>query len=312
MPYSKLIATLLLAGFAAIPGHVPPRAEPAATAEAARQVEADHEGLTRITVETAGEGGVDIILVPGLSTPREVWQGLVEELQGQARLHLVEINGFGSAPAGENAGGTLIQGSAEDIARYVDSRDLQRPVLVGHSLGGAVAMLSAIDDPQRYGGVMVVDSAPFLARMFDPEATPESAAEMAGQLKRQILSSAPEERSAMTARGMARTPEAVAAVQGWIEQADQQAVAEGTAELLQLDLRPRLSSLALPVAVVHPDMGDGSARYRQLYADVPEADFTPIPDSGHFVMLDNPDAFLAALRAFIDATGTTAPGETPS
>lgn len=234
LTHPKLMAALVLAGVTALPGHVTPRAEPAAPAENARD--------------------------------------------------------------------NLIRGSAQDIARHVESQGLERPVLVGHSLGGAVAMLSAMGHPQRYGGVMVVDSVPFLARLFDPQATPESAADMAARLKRQILSSPASDHSAVTARSMATTPEAVTLVQGWIEQADRQAVAGGMAELLQLDLRPRLSSLALPFTVVHPDMGDGSARYRQLYADVPQAGFVPIPDSGHFVMLDNPEAFLAALRAFIGAS----------
>lgn len=254
--------------------------------------------FARITVKVVGDGGPDVILIPGLSSPRDVWQDVADELKAEARLHLVQINGFGGDAPGSNAEGGLVAGSAAEVATYAQTLD--DPAIVGHSLGGVVAMLAVLDQPDTFSRLMVVDSVPYLAALFEVDPTPDSAAASARNLRQYMLATDPATFGGATAQMMTLSPDANRKVRGWIEGSDQKTSAEGMAELYTLDLRDRVAGLTLPVTLVYPQGVAPDGSYERLYADVPQASFVPIPGSRHFVMLDSPAAFMDAVRAFLD------------
>jgi pimeloyl-ACP methyl ester carboxylesterase len=70
-------------------------------------------------------------------------------------------------------------------------------------------------------------------------------------------------------------------------------------------MRPQLSALAAPITVIVPwsNQGFGEERtlafYKRQYAPVPNVSFVGVGDAGHFVMLDQPQAFAAAIEAFV-------------
>ena len=124
----------------------------------------------RIAVETRGRGP-DVILIPGLASTPAVWRDTAASLEGRYRLHLVTVRGFGHVPPGANARGRLDQPVAAEIARYIETRRLDRPAVIGHSMGGQVALRLAADAPDRVGRLMIVDSVPFLGALIDPTAS---------------------------------------------------------------------------------------------------------------------------------------------
>src|SRR5690349_3191072 len=145
---------LLLAALAlSIPAGMAPAA-PAAPAVATARAFAP----TRFSVQVIGTGR-DVILIPGLAGSRDVWRGSAAAVPGY-RYHLVQVAGFSGAPAAGNARGQVVAPLAEEIARYIEAKRLVRPALVGHSMGGTVAMMVAARHPTRVGKVMVVDMLP--------------------------------------------------------------------------------------------------------------------------------------------------------
>src|SRR5215210_4068912 len=142
-----LAATLGLAALgAAMPTPVPPVAVSKPFAP------------TRFSVMVQGSGP-DVILIPGLTGSREVWKGTVAAVPGY-RYHLVQVAGFAGTPPRGNAQGNVVAPLAEEIARYIRSRGLRQPAIVGHSMGGTVAMMVAARHPSLAGKVMVVDMLP--------------------------------------------------------------------------------------------------------------------------------------------------------
>ena len=100
----------------------------------------------RISVVTRGSGP-DIVLVPGLDSHRDVWDGVADSLEGRYRLHLVQVNGFAGLAPGANADGPGSAPAAEEIARYITETGLTRPA-VGCRLSRPRAALEA---PPRRG-----------------------------------------------------------------------------------------------------------------------------------------------------------------
>ena len=76
-------------------------------------------------------------------------------------------------------------------------------------------------------------------------------------------------------------------------------------EDLQTDLRPGLKDIATPITVLVPWLAarGGEAPmldlYKREYAGAPKVSVKGVADSGHFIMLDQPEAFRAALAAFL-------------
>ena len=82
------------------------------------------------------------------------------------RYHLVQFAGFAGTPARGNARGEVVAPLAAELARYIRSRGLRRPAIVGHSMGGTVAMMIAAKNPSLVGKLMVVDMLPQPAGLF--------------------------------------------------------------------------------------------------------------------------------------------------
>ncbi len=130
------LCTLVLAGLAAstLNWPTPSHAAPAAAAASAEV------RLPHISVVSMGKGD-PVVLIPGLASPRAVWDGIAPELTKKHRLLLVQINGFGGDPAGANVKGDVLSGAVADLAAYLAKQKIQRPAVIGHSMGGLIGMM---------------------------------------------------------------------------------------------------------------------------------------------------------------------------
>jgi pimeloyl-ACP methyl ester carboxylesterase len=253
----------------------------------------------------------DVILIPGLSSSPEVWDGLTEQLKGRYRVHRIHVQGFAGAPAEDNATGPVSAPVAEDIARYIAEKGLNKPAVIGHSMGGTIGMMLAARHPDSVGKLMVVDMIPFMGAIFGgPGATAESVVPMADQIYAG-MSSGPEEsyrqQAAASVTGMINTESLRAGPLEDTATSDRAVSASAFRELIVTDLRPELARITAPTTVLYVkfndprmtnDMVDGI--YRASYSTLPSARMKRIDDSAHFIMLDQPAAFAAEVNAFLE------------
>lgn len=263
----------------------------------------------RISVTTQGSGR-DVIFIPGLSSSREVWGTTVAALGDGYRVHLVQLNGFAGAPVGANGEGPVAAPVAEEIARYIREAGLERPAVIGHSMGGTMGMMLTARHPDLVGKLMVVDMFPFMGAMFGgPNATPESVAPVADQIRAGMAASPQgvvSERTVQTINGMVRTESERARVIEHARLSNVPTSANAFRELIVTDLRPELSNIIQPMAVLYvippqapvtPEQYEGFMR--AAYANVPQARIVKIDDSYHFIMIDQLDRFMVEVRAFL-------------
>jgi pimeloyl-ACP methyl ester carboxylesterase len=281
---------------------------PLAACATAREPAAPAFASDRLSVEVTGSGP-DVVLIPGLSSSPQVWRGAVDGVPGY-RYHLVHVAGFASKPAGANASGPVVEPVAEEIARYIAQAGLKKPALVGHSLGGAWALMVAARHPELASKVMVVDMLPFIGAMFGgPTATPESIRPIAEQMRTSIATSAGEARRKQieqTIAGMVRTEALRPPVVEHSLASDPAASAQAMYDLLTTDLRPELPKIKVPLTVLYVTPAGAPVTdaqmeqfYTMSYAGAPQAVLKRIPDSYHFIMLDQPEVFQRELKAFL-------------
>ncbi|PTQ64292.1 pimeloyl-ACP methyl ester carboxylesterase [Sphingomonas sp. PP-CE-3G-477] len=279
----------------------------AATA-AAPKVDAGETQMPHISVQTIGKG-TPVILVPGLSSPRAVWAGVVPTLAKSHRVYVVQVNGFGGDDPRANLSPGILDGIVGDLHTLIVQSKLGKPAIVGHSMGGLVALMLAKAHPEDVGKLMIVDSLPYIGEIFAPGATvaalePQAKAMRSGMAAAYGKPTNPAANEALAAR-MALKPASRTAVADWAAKADARVSAQAMYEDLTTDLRPDMASIAAPITLVYPWNAAGptkpaaDALYRKAYAMAPHATFVDIGDAAHFVMLDQPAAFQAALDAFL-------------
>lgn len=302
-----LLLLLMMVPAAAVAQVAPP---PGGAASASR---ADAFRSNRIVVQVRGEGP-DVILIPGLASTGEVWSRTVSRLDGRYRLHVVSVRGFGNLSAEANQGGALVGPVAAELRRYIAAQRLDRPAVIGHSMGGLVALRTAADAGRdRRGGqvgrVMVVDATPFFPSLISPGATVGDVEPLARIAYQALLFLGDE---ALRAQGAALSNQLGGAADnvfdtlGW-QGGDRQVLAQGLYEVMTTDLRNRLPDIAAPVTVVYGWSADDSSPRAHLdalfaagYRNLREpARFERIEGAEHMVMIDQPARFVAAVNRFL-------------
>lgn len=293
-------AALLAVGLSTAPASADPRLYP----------DSKLVVLDRISVEVVGKGP-DLILVPGLASSRETWRQTADRLRGRYRLHLVQVAGFAGEPSRANGQGSVVGPTAEAIDGYIVQQKLAPAVLVGHSLGGTMALYLAEHHPDHLRKVLLVDALPlYAATMTRGQALTPEALHALAQGAGQSVRAASDAQYAASLKaqmaGMVTAPADKDRVVGWGMASDRAVVASALADDLELDLRPGLAATPVPITLIYPDYGpvgvppgaiDGT--YVPAYAPVPHKTLKRIDHSLHFVMYDQPQAFADALDAFL-------------
>jgi len=279
----------------------------AVRAEAAPVEAAPAFASDRLSVEVVG-AGPDVILIPGFASSREVWRTEAERLKASHRVHLVQLAGFAGEPW-SHGDGPFLEPMLAELARYVREAGLERPAVIGHSMGGASAVMLAQRHPELVGRVMSVDSLPFYAALFGPQMTAETARPFADRAAAMILGADEAGFRAgqiATAAAMARDPATREAMVDWSLASDRRAMAAAMRELMTLDLRPGLAAMSTPVWAVYAADADGGAApamadalWAREYAGLPGVRLVRIDGARHFVMADQPARFAGVVDQFL-------------
>ena len=312
-------ALMTLLAAAALAG--PALAQDSHGAHAPAAAQADHghhhadfeSGRFHVRVDGPEHPVGDVILIPGLSSSPEVWDGLTEELKGRYRVHRIHVQGFAGAAPKDNAEGPVSAPVAEDIARYIREQGLEKPAVIGHSMGGTIGMMLAARHPDSVGKLMVVDMVPFMGAMFAQPGTTPTAASVApvADMIHQGMANSPREQYQAQADaqivGMINTESLRAGPLEDSRNSDQKVSAAAFRELIVTDLRPELARITAPTTVLYvkfndprmtEEMVDGI--YSASFATLPGATLKRIDDSAHFIMLDQPAIFAAEVNAFLE------------
>ncbi|MFN3815523.1 alpha/beta fold hydrolase [Brevundimonas sp.] len=262
----------------------------------------------RITVMARG-AGPDVILIPGLASTPAVWDETVRALEASHRVHVVGVNGFGDAPPGANARGPLTAAIANEVRRYMSEQGVERPAVIGHSMGGQIALKMAADAPGRIGRVMVVDSSPFFPSLINSRATTADVAPIAEVARTAVLFLGDQvlrqQAGAVGAR-FGGAADAVVGAMGW-QGGDRHVLAQGIYEVMTTDLRADLARVTAPVTVVYgwSESADSPRHqvdqgFRQGFLRLRNAArFERIEGAEHMVMIDRPREFLASVNRFL-------------
>jgi pimeloyl-ACP methyl ester carboxylesterase len=219
-------------------------------------------------------------------------------------VYSVTLAGFAGRPA--PSGEVSIARFDADLSALLTGRGIVRPVLVGHSLGGTLAIAYAEAHPDRLAAVVAIDGLPVF-----PAVAQMTAVERAGAAARfgaGVRAQSDEQFAAYERQYMATIGVTDAELAGQIAaasaQSDRATVGSWLQADLAADLRPDLPKITVPLTEItgwssgEPyTEAQKAAFYGALLGGAPKATVVTIAGAKHFVMLDQPEKLNAALDA---------------
>ncbi len=245
---------------------------------------------TAFTVEVSGHGR-PVIMIPGLGCPGSVWKETASHLDGY-QTHVLTLAGFAGNP---RIDGPLAKETRDQLAQYIHAHHLHAPVIIGHSMGGMIAYWLAASDPDLVGPTIVVDSGAALGS--DPSTRKSEGANV-----RDMWKKAGDEQYIQQVRGifgsMAVHRDRLSKYLDEIQKSDRGAIGDAVYELYTTDVRDQLPHIKQPVLAILAD-GSSQETFKTHASSVPNHSVVVVPNSGHFVMIDDPEHFDAAIDGFL-------------
>ena len=257
-------------------------------------------------VSKSGQGS-PLIFIPGLECSGDVWKDAAAHFSGNHTCYVLTLPGFAGQPplADSNILGAVVS----QLAQYIRENHIQKPVIIGHSLGGWVALDLGTTHPDLAGGLVVVSSAPFLpALAMGPGVTADSAARIGQLIKKGMSGQNPAQVEAsqkMYLRTMIRDSARIVEVAAMAARSDQPTQGEVMYELFSVDLRPSMGQIHCPILALvdwsaYKDYGataeSVTSNLKDQYKKLPAGKGTSLTiavndNSKHFIMYDEPQWF---------------------
>lgn len=232
-----------------------------------------------------GNGRYPLILIHGAGGSHLVWPAALRQL-ANAAVYALDLPGHGrsNGPAHDN-----VNAYANLVADFLAALDLKNVVLVGHSMGGAVAQMAAVQHPSRIAGLVLIGTGarlPVSSAILD-QALTDFEATTAFINKYQWAKDTPDTLRQLAAAQLAQTDPAVL-----------------HADFLacdRFDLRPQLHTLTRPTLIIGGTADKMTPiKFSQFLADeLPQATLVTLPEAGHMMMLERPNAVATAVTSFL-------------
>lgn len=245
----------------------------------------DRDGV-RIYYEVHGEGP-PLLLTHGYSSTSAMWQGQTAALSKRHRLILWDMRGHGQSDYPADAGAYSEATTVADMLALLDAVGAERAIVGGLSLGGYMSLAFYRAHPKRVRALLIIDTGPGFKNDEARAGWNKRALDTAERLERDglsVLQSASRERSTVQHRDA--TGLALAA-RGMLTQSDARVI----------ELLPEISVPSLIVVGAEDTPFLAASDY--MAAKIPGAEKVVIPNAGHAVNIDQPQAFLAAVEPFL-------------
>ncbi|MCH6258282.1 alpha/beta fold hydrolase [Puniceicoccaceae bacterium K14] len=102
-------------------------------------------------------GNPQMVILHGLMGSSRNWQAAAADLGAKYHVFCLDLRNHGESP---HVAPHSYDGMAEDVLDWMASHSVTKPILMGHSMGGKLAMKLACENPEKIGSLIVVDIAP--------------------------------------------------------------------------------------------------------------------------------------------------------
>ena len=256
--------------------------------------------MTRIDTTTIGDTvvrisgeGPPLVFVHGFTTTSEFWREQIEPFSSSHRVIRINLPGHGVSPSPEGRDYT-IETFADDVLEVCQVLDVQRAVLVGLSMGGAIAQHFALTHPERVRALVLVDTTP---HGLGEDVNVDNVLKAIDELGVVVASQNVIDRSF----GSTTSAQLLEFAKAEVAQTPAFVARQAIASLNATDSRARLGEIRVPTLILvgNEDIITPPSESEVLAKGIPDSRLEVIADAGHFPMLEQPRAFNRLLADFL-------------
>jgi pimeloyl-ACP methyl ester carboxylesterase len=250
-------------------------------------------------VTVTGHGQRSAILIPGFTCSGKVWDATVQKLSASYTCHVITFAGFAGTPAEADP---HLENWVADIASYITIHHLNKPIVIGHSIGGGMAMMLAAARPELVSKIVVVDALPCLSALQNPSFKANPNADCSPFIGRYVAMSD----SLLLTTQKQITPTLCADTEmqpqivHWSMQSDRKTMGQIYCEFINTDLRDTIAGIHCPALILlEAPFRMYDAAMQQQFAKLPNKQIAYAEKGLHFIMYDDKNWYFKQLNAFL-------------
>ncbi|RZM18499.1 MAG: alpha/beta hydrolase [Pedobacter sp.] len=251
------------------------------------------------SVQKTGHGPRSLIFIPGFACSSQVWDDTKANYEDQFTCYTLTMAGFAGLKPQPNP--NFAQWEAA-IAHYIQQNHLVKPILVGHSMGGGLALAIAADYPELIGKIVVVDALPCLAALTNPtfQAKPINDCSALSQQLSTMTDDQFYQRQKMTMSQLVADTAKQALVLSWSLQSDRKTMAALYCDYMNTDLRQKIKAVSCPsLILLEPAFEPVKPAVEAQYKYLTNTTIRYATKGLHFIMYDDKAWYLRQLQPFI-------------
>ena len=257
-------------------------------------------GDGRFSYQAAGEiGAPALVFLHGIGGAARAWRDQLDGFATRYRTVAWDMPGYGASQPLET---TSIANLANALKDFLQAVNVEKPTLVGHSIGGMIVQQLLKTDPKLPHAVVLAQTSPafgkpdgdwqrtFIEARLGPLERGETMKDLAPKVVSELAGDEPNARGMEIARDcMAKVPEAT-------YKATMRA-------LIGFDLRDILKYIKVPTLLLagSKDTNAPAPMMQKMASYIPQAQYVELEGVGHLANLERPMIFNAALASFLSA-----------
>ena len=253
-----------------------------------------------IHVQISGKGKQAIVFIPGFASSGDVWNETKKLFENNYTCYVLTMPGFAGVPADSIA---TIDGWKQQIAKYIEDKKIKQSIIIGHSMGGLLAMDIASDYPDLIRKIIVVDALPCLSALSNPAFKHKEGNDCAGIIN-QFKAISNDQFYKMQKGGISQLLMDTAhreQVIDWSMKSDRKTFASIYCDFSNTDLREKISAIKCPALILlEPYFKNIESTIKDQYRNLKTARILYANKGLHFIMYDDTAFYQEQLKAFID------------
>ncbi|MBJ2123978.1 alpha/beta fold hydrolase [Flavobacterium sp. IB48] len=246
-----------------------------------------------------GSGDQSIIFIPGFASSGDVWNETRVTFENEFTCYTLTMAGFAGRKPQPNAS---FENWKTGIANYIKDNQIEKPILIGHSMGGALALALAADYPDLISKIVVVDAVPCLAAINDPTFKSKmnndcstTVNQMTGMTNDQFY-----DMQKKTMPSLLADTTKLDMVVDWSVKSDRTTFGQMYCDFFNIDLRERIAQIKCPALILLESYFINlKPAIEGQYRSLKTANFQYATTGLHFIMYDDTAWYLGQLSTFL-------------
>lgn len=250
-------------------------------------------------VSKTGNGKQAIIFIPGFASSGAVWDETKAVFEKDFTCYTLTMAGFAGVKPQPNPS---FENWKNEIANYIKNNKIEKPILIGHSMGGGLALNIAADYPDLIGKIVVVDALPCLAALSDPSFKSKEnndcsamVTQMKGMNETQFY-----DMQKQTMPRLLADASKLETVVDWSVKSDRVTFAQMYCDFFNIDLREKIAAIKCPsLILLESYFINLKPAIEGQYKNLKTANFQYAGKGMHFIMYDDKEWYLGQVNNFL-------------